>query len=136
VIAAFDQLHEELYGFAIPGHPHEVLSLRAAAIGPIPEGHELAARRFPRGTGASATTPEPREIRSVWDEVVGDFAPTAVFVRDDLEPGGTLQGPCLVEGMDAVVWIPSDCVVAVRESGALVVSFDAVPGESRSGQDV
>jgi N-methylhydantoinase A len=136
VIAAFDRLHEELYGFAIPGHPHEVLSLRATAIGPMAESHELSARRFPRGSSASATTPEAREVRSVWDEVAGDFAPAAVFVRDDLGPGATLRGPCLVEGMDAVVWIPSDCVGAVRESGALVVSFEAVPAESRSQLDV
>jgi N-methylhydantoinase A len=135
VVAAFDRLHEELYGFAIPGHPHEVLSLRATAIGPIPEGHELSARRFPRGSQVQATSPETHETRPVWDEVLGDFTPARVFVRDDLRPEATLQGPSLVEGMDAVVWIPSDCVGAVLESGALVVSFDDVPSESRSGAE-
>jgi N-methylhydantoinase A len=135
VVVAFDRLHEELYGFAIPGHPHEVLSLRAAAIGPIPQGHELSARRFPSGTHATAATPEARTTRSVWDEVVGNFTTAGVFVRDELGPGAALRGPCLVEGMDAVVWIPSDCVGAVRESGTLVVSFDAVAGEAPSRVD-
>ena len=84
VTAAFDRLHEDLYGFANPGHTHEVLSIRAAAIGPTPEDRRHTAGRFGSDAPAQRTAPEPLGSRLLWDEALDDFVSADIYSRDDL----------------------------------------------------
>jgi N-methylhydantoinase A len=132
VAVSFDDLHERLYGFVNAGHAHEVLSMRATAIGPIPAGQSLISGRFSAVANAKESIPVPKEEREVWDEIVGDIVRAGVFVRDDLAPGATFRGPCVVEGMDAVVWLASDCTATVAASGSLAVTLSPPPMTARA----
>ena len=131
VTAAFDRLHEDLYGFANPGHTHEVLSIRAAAIGPTPEDRRHTPGRFGSDAPAQSTAPEPQSTRLLWDEALDDFVSADIYSRDDLAPGATIRGPSVIEGMDAVIWMPSDCIGTVTASGSIIISI----GESAAASE-
>lgn len=126
IAGRFDRRHDELYGFSLPEHTHEVLAVRASAVGPIPNPDRLVPRRFfdePRVCGPRALATRP-----VWDDRAAAFVDGQIFRWDDLRPGDRLTGASIVEGMDSTVWIPSDAVAAVGDAGDILLSLGAAEG--------
>jgi N-methylhydantoinase A/oxoprolinase/acetone carboxylase beta subunit len=64
--------------------------------------------------------------------VLDDFVSADVYSRDDLAPGASMRGPCVIEGMDAVIWMPSDCVGTVTASGSMVISVGEAAAAAES----
>jgi N-methylhydantoinase A len=118
----FDETHNQRYGFDLPNHRHDVLSIRASAIGPTQNAEALVPRRFD-STFAGDSGHEPNGVRPIWDDDARDFVEGAVYLRDTLPPGATVEGPSLIEGMDSTVWIPSGASGIVDVTGNIVISL-------------
>ena len=56
----FDERHHQLYGFALATHTHDVLTIRASAIGLTANAEALVPRRFDVGA-ASEVLPNPKQ---------------------------------------------------------------------------
>ena len=117
VATAFYREHERLYGFSLPGHPHEVLAVRAAAVGPSTGTDRPVLRREPRPRG----TAKPRETRPMYDDASGLLVDGSVYAWDDLPCGSELEGPAVVEGLDATVWVPPGTRAALDSDGNLLL---------------
>lgn len=110
----FHQIHAERNGFARPGDPIEVMTVRASALGrpalqwedlplPIPEEESDRGRRQVRFRDG------PQEAKVVW--------------RPGLGPGDSVLGPAVIEEPQATTLVGPGERAVVHESGALEVSW-------------
>ncbi len=99
----FFEAHERQYGYHNPAAPVEIMNYRATARGKLyrPPPPDLAASP-PR------EAPDPIGMRAVYFSA--DVATeTPVFHRAVFEPGHTIQGPAVIEQLDATTLLyPSD----------------------------
>jgi N-methylhydantoinase A len=90
----FNLLHEQLYGFRMPGTACEIVNLRAVGYGEVPKPE------LPTGTigtaDASAAVVDEHEV--VFD---GERMQTKIYDRVNLEPGATFDGPAIVTEFDS-----------------------------------
>lgn len=107
--AAFDERHEETFGYASPDNEVEVVNVRLVALGLV-DKPEL--KFNPTPTGAALV-----ERRPVW---FGEWVDCPVYVRDALAEGYTLRGPAIVEEAGGTAVIPPGWAVTVHGSGALM----------------
>ena len=103
--AAFLELHLDRYGFLMPGRDLTLEALAAEAVGagastdvgePEADDDPSAglARRGATARAGRAVAPKPRETAGVFTGGRRYEAP--VFVREDLAPGASVQGPAIV----------------------------------------
>jgi N-methylhydantoinase A len=90
----FDALHEQLYGFRMPGTASEIVNLRAVGFGAVPLP-ELRSGTM-SGPDASAAVVDEHEV--VFD---GERVRTTVYDRAKLEPGAAITGPAIVTEFDS-----------------------------------
>jgi N-methylhydantoinase A len=90
----FNALHEQLYGFRMPGTASEIVNLRAVGYGAVPKPE------LPTGDlgspDASAAVVDEHEV--VFD---GERLSTKVYDRSKLQPGALLSGPAIVTEFDS-----------------------------------
>jgi N-methylhydantoinase A len=90
----FNALHEQLYGFRMPGTASEIVNLRAVGYGAVPKPE------LPTGAlgspDASAAVVDEHEV--VFD---GERMATKIYDRSKLEPGALLSGPAIVTEFDS-----------------------------------
>jgi len=90
----FNVLHEQLYGFRMPGTACEIVNLRAIGSGAVPKP-ELPVGE-PGGADASAAVAEEHEI-----VFKGERLPTKIYDRAKLAPGHRFDGPAIVTEFDS-----------------------------------
>jgi N-methylhydantoinase A len=90
----FNGLHEQLYGFRMPGTASEIVNLRAIGFGAVPEP-ELRSGA-PGGPDASTARVDDHDV--LFD---GQRLRTAIYDRARLEPGATFPGPAIVTEFDS-----------------------------------
>jgi N-methylhydantoinase A len=90
----FNGLHEQLYGFRMPGTASEIVNLRAVGFGavPLPELRSGALA----GPDASAGVVDEQDV--VFD---GQSVRTKIYDRAKLEPGASIVGPAIVTEFDS-----------------------------------
>ena len=90
----FNGLHEQLYGFRMPGTASEIVNLRAVGFGavPLPELRSGALA----GPDASAAVVDEQDV--VFD---GQGVRTKIYDRAKLEPGASIMGPAIVTEFDS-----------------------------------
>jgi 5-oxoprolinase (ATP-hydrolysing) len=120
-LAAFHELHDEVYGYSFPGEPIELIHASVAALGP--------GARPVVGAAADGETPSPREVRDVWFQ--GETAATAVYRRETLPAGSVLRGPAIVEELDATTVVLPGQELRVLPDGILRLSGAGTPGARR-----
>jgi N-methylhydantoinase A len=90
----FNALHEQLYGFRMPGTASEIVNLRAVGYGAVPKP------MLPTGElgspDASAAVVDEHDV--VFD---GEHVPTKIYDRAKLEPGALFEGPAIVTEFDS-----------------------------------
>jgi N-methylhydantoinase A len=91
VASSFHAAHAERYGFSRPEWDVQIVTLRAAATGPI-DAPELP-------SPPDGPPPDPMDVREV------DGARVAVFARGALPLGARLKGPAIVSELDATTWV-------------------------------
>ncbi len=90
----FNVLHEQLYGFRMPGTQCEIVNLRAIGSGAVPKP-ELPVGA-PGGDDASGAVSEEHEI-----VFKGERLPTKIYDRAKLAPGNRFDGPAIVTEFDS-----------------------------------
>ena len=109
--------HEELYGYSMRGKVVEVTEVRVVAL-----GEEAAEAVFtaPAG-GDGAVRGGDKRARPVYFSLEG-FVETAIYRRDGLRAGSRIEGPAIIEEMDATTLVHPGDVVEIEPDGSLVVS--------------
>jgi N-methylhydantoinase A len=90
----FNAMHEQLYGFRMPGTACEIVNLRAVGYGAVPKP-ELPAGE-PGPTDASAAIVDQHEV-----VFAGERLQTKIYDRAKLQPGAVLGGPAIVTEFDS-----------------------------------
>jgi len=116
--ARFHAEHERVYGFAAPGEPVEVVSLRLTTVGTI---EKPPLRPLEPHSGA----PTPKDVRRVHFAEAGGFVECPVHDRYALGAGATLSGPAIVEELDSTVVVHPGYALTVDEVGNLVLMREA-----------
>jgi N-methylhydantoinase A len=94
----FNQLHEQLYGFRMPGTASEIVNLRAVGFGAAPKP-ELR-------TGSVGSADASGAVADEHDVVFdGQKVRTKIYDRARLEPGAEIAGPAIVTEFDATTVI-------------------------------
>jgi N-methylhydantoinase A len=113
LLARFHERHRQLYTYALPDAPVEIVTLRVAAAG--------RARRFslpPLGRGRAPA--RQRRTRRVYFTGAGWIA-CACLEREQLGAGAVVTGPAIVEQLDATTVIPPRHRATVDRVGNLVI---------------
>jgi N-methylhydantoinase A/oxoprolinase/acetone carboxylase beta subunit len=87
LIDDFHDLHRQFFSYSNPGSAVEIVSLRASAIGRLPKPAPKAADTRDSG--------QPVGKRKIW--LSGGWRDVAVWSRDDVFPGATIEGPAIIE---------------------------------------
>jgi N-methylhydantoinase A len=110
----FNALHEQLYGFRMPGTASEIVNLRAVATGDLPKP-ELPEAEL-EGDDASGAVVEQGEIL-----FAGERRATKIYDRGALRPGNRFAGPAIVTEFDSTtVVLPGYVAEVDRYSNILI----------------
>jgi N-methylhydantoinase A len=115
--ARFHDAHDVAYGFASPGEPIELVSLRAVATGTLDKPPVVRI--------AQAETPGQAPPSSDSREVLFDASTmaTPVYRRADLRSGHAITGPAIVEQLDTTVIIHPGDKAQVDAIGNIVIAL-------------
>jgi N-methylhydantoinase A/oxoprolinase/acetone carboxylase beta subunit len=111
--ADFDRRHEQLYGYASPARPAEVVAVRVRAAG-VTDKPRLPFTRVRRSS-------TPRAIARRPGRFDGRMTPVAFFRWPDLSPGARARGPAVITGAEATVVVPLGCGFAVDGYGNVLI---------------
>ena len=115
LVADFHALHERLYTFSDPAAPAEIVNQRVEAAG-LTEKFDL-----PELSAAPTERPEPAGERLA-SFGGGELRATPSYRRETLLAGHTIEGPAIVDQLDATtVLLPGQTALADR-FGNLIVS--------------
>ncbi len=92
----FAAAHQRAYGFTADGDPVQLVTFRLEATGIVPKA------RF--ATYEDASPDASRAVigqRQVWMPEAAGFMTCPVYDRDQLQAGNRIQGPAIIEQMDA-----------------------------------
>ena len=114
LLASFAREHEQKFGFALPGEPVELVSLRITVTA---EPTRLALES-PQGSSRA------RAVRKVWfGHSPVERCP--VYERSELGTGARLEGPAVIEEVDSTTLLFPGDVAVVGPMGSLLVETGA-----------
>ncbi|NKC10805.1 MAG: hydantoinase/oxoprolinase family protein [Gammaproteobacteria bacterium] len=113
LVALFGEIHERSYGYANPEDPVEVVNLRLIARAPLGQPPE---RDFGRADGAA----RPAATRQVWFDA-NAAADTPVYERACLLPGHVIEGPAVIEQLDATTVVAPGARACVDGSLNIII---------------
>jgi N-methylhydantoinase A len=128
LIEKFHAEHRRLYGYARPEAPVEFVNFRLTAIGELPKA-PIPLRPMRDGAGSQ---PVPFGTRDVYFQEVGCLTPTPLYRRDDLYASDRLNGPAVIEQMDATTLIPPGLRLTVDRYSNLIID---VTGDRNARHD-
>jgi N-methylhydantoinase A len=94
----FNGLHEQLYGFRMPGTASEVVNLRAVGFGAVPKP-ELPTAEAGDADASGAVVDEHEIV------VEGDRVVARIYDRGKLTPGARFAGPAIVTEFDSTTLV-------------------------------
>lgn len=92
----FAEAHKRLYGFVAEGEPIQLVTYRVEAIGVVPK-----AELRPEPDAGPDASPAIACRRQVWFPEAGGFVDCPIYDRDRLKSGNLIEGPAIIEQMDA-----------------------------------
>jgi N-methylhydantoinase A len=110
--------HRQLYGFVAEGEPVQLVTFRAEATGIVRKTELRPAAdtgHNPRGAAIGR--------RNVWLSEAGEFVSCPLYARDRLAAGNRIEGPAIVEQMDATTFLPLGAVATVDAFLNLIVEL-------------
>jgi N-methylhydantoinase A len=113
LLQRFHAEHDRTYGFAAPGEPVEVVSLRLTSIGRIAK----PPLRHLHAGGA----PEPKERRPVYFAEAGDYVDCPIYDRYALPAQAAFAGPAVVEEFDSTTVVHPGFELRVDDVGNLII---------------
>lgn len=116
VAARFAEVHEQLYGFALPGESVELINLRVTALSPEPPASFTV-------TPKPGRAPGERQVRF---EKQGAVRCTTIS-RARLAELGTIVGPAVVEEVDSTTLVFPGDEARVEPSGVMILELGKQP---------
>jgi N-methylhydantoinase A len=114
----FAAVHQRLYGFVADEEPMQLVTFRAEATGIV---------RKAEFRPSPDVGPDPRAAefgqREVWLKEAGGFVSCPLYDRDRLGAGNRIEGPAIVEQMDATTFLPPGAVATVDPYLNLIVQL-------------
>jgi N-methylhydantoinase A len=110
----FQAEHERFYGYSIPGEELEVLTFNVAAVG--------SRYAIELSTIEPGPMPEPVDIRGVVFDAASGPVETAVYRRETMPAGCSIEGPAVVGQVDATTLLPPGSTGRVDSYGNLLVT--------------
>ena len=114
--AAFESLHQRMFGHIQPAGPLEITALHVTGVGSIARLEPVIDRRV-------KSSPSPVAIRDVFCDLEHGVLETTVFRGDQLSPGCKLPGPVLIEEQTTTVFAGPDDEVSVDEFGNYLIDL-------------
>ena len=102
MVAAFHVLHQREYNFSREDTPVTLFRLNLKAIGTVPKA-QFAVHE--PGGGPARDPPAPQSRRPVYFDA-DQPVDTPVYWRPDLAAGSSMQGPAVIEQLDATTVVP------------------------------
>ena len=107
--AGFAAAHQRLYGFVADEEPMQLVTFRAEATG-------IVRKADLRPSADAGRDPHEAELarRDVWLRETGGFVSCPVYDRERLRAGNRIEGPAIVEQMDATTLIAPGTTATVN----------------------
>ena len=117
VLAQFHREHDRAYGYSAPDEPVEFVNLRLSAIGKInkPQLRQIDA-------GDSSLSAAKKAVRSVYFAECEGYVECPIYDRYRLSAGVELEGPTIVEEIDATTVIHPGYQALVDKFGNLILT--------------
>lgn len=115
LIARFHRAHERAYGYASPDAPTQIVGLRVVAIGRVPRP-EFGTLPDRGGSVEQARTGS----RQVYFD--GDYVDCPTYDRSRLAPGNALEGPAILDQMDATTVVLPKRVAQVDKYRNVIIT--------------
>jgi N-methylhydantoinase A len=123
VSARFHARHDQLYGYAVPNAPLELVTVRLTASG------ETDKPRLPRSVRQPADSSRAlKGRRRAYLPSARDFAELPVFDGDALTFGNQVHGPALIEQVTTTTFVPAEYDVVCDALGSFVMTLKGRPG--------
>ncbi len=119
--ASFHDLHQQMYSHSSPEEPVEVVNVRLAAVGRLPEVV------LPDAESGESSPPEKAEAGTakVHVDASAGFVDAVIWDRVALLAGNVIEGPGIVADVGATTVLPPGTRCVVDAFGNLLVEVDA-----------
>jgi N-methylhydantoinase A len=125
---AFDEAHEQRYGYRVPEEPVEIVSVGLSATGLIPKPK---LREVPHRDGSAEAT--PKATRRVYFNQHDGSTKCSVFDRYSLRVEDVVVGPAVIEEIDATTVVYPGYLAEVAPYGVLLIK--PLGSDQRLGSD-
>ncbi|ATW03057.1 hydantoinase/oxoprolinase family protein [Sphingorhabdus sp. YGSMI21] len=116
LIARFDTEHERLFTFNLDETPHEIVNVRAVALG---KSADVAPPAIEKGD-ADPSGAKTRDHQLYMD---GRMQDAAIYDRALLKASNRVAGPAIVTEMDSTTLVHSGCEALVDAHGNLIINL-------------
>jgi N-methylhydantoinase A len=124
VVESFHAEHKKQFGYSSPEDPVQIVSCRVVARG---VATQLESSLLPERTDH----PVARENRQVYFENDEKRMDCPVYWRGDLFPGAVIQGPAIVEQLDATTVLYPEDSGRVDANGNILITVGQEPAEAQ-----
>ena len=116
LITRFDTEHERLFTFNLDETPHEIVNVRAVALG---KSADVAPPAIEKGD-ADPSAARTRDHQLYMD---GKMQDAVIYDRTLLKAGNRIPGPAIVTEMDSTTLVHSGCEALVDAHGNLIINL-------------
>lgn len=116
LIKRFDTEHERLFTFNLDETPHEIVNVRAVALG---KSADVAPPVIEKGD-ADPSAAKTRDHQLYMD---GRMQDAVIYDRALLKAGNRIKGPAIVTEMDSTTLVHSGCEALVDAHGNLIITL-------------
>tara|TARA_R110001592_G_scaffold50024_21_gene155237 strand:- start:3605 stop:5659 length:2055 start_codon:yes stop_codon:yes gene_type:complete len=116
LITRFDTEHERLFTFNLDETPHEIVNVRAVALG---KSADVAPPTIEKGE-ADPSAARTRDHQLYMDGRIQD---AVIYDRALLKAGNRIPGPAIVTEMDSTTLVHSGCEALVDAHGNLIINL-------------
>jgi N-methylhydantoinase A len=119
---AFDRLHEQIYGQSAPAEDAQVVTFRVQSEIDMPRP---ALTELPRGDGNPGRA--LKSERPLFDIEANRFVDAKIYDRHALRAGDRVDGPAVIDQLDATTIVPAGQVATVDAQGTLSIEVSETP---------
>jgi len=116
LIKRFDTEHERLFTFNLDETPHEIVNVRAVALG---KSADVAPPMIEKGD-SDPSVAKTRDHQLYMD---GRMQDAVIYDRALLKAGNRIKGPAIVTEMDSTTLVHSGCEALVDAHGNLIINL-------------
>jgi len=114
----FEKVHNEMYGFMVPGEPVVLTDIIIRGIGLT---KKIEFKKYP--LAEEVPTNSIIEEREVYFEEIGHFEPVKIYRREKLKHGNLIDGPAIIEEETTTTVLKPDCQAYIDEYKNIIIKI-------------